>query len=308
MFAMIVIILIGVGSIFVALIIDLLQLSSQYSIVISEILFLVIPTAVYFLVTKLPVKKTLRLNALSFPAIMISFIIGILIFPMSLFLANLSQLFFHNYLQDAFVSMQSMPLLGFIGTIAVTPAICEELTMRGVLFSGYSKIDIKKAALMNGLFFGIIHLNLQQFFYAFVIGVIFTYMVHATKSLYSSMIAHFACNGISALISYFAMKSGVNNANAQVGNINSLSLDVKIIMLVILFIIFAACLVCVGFLIKSLYNISNIRTINDRIETNIEAADGTEAVSSERVFNWPVYVTFGVFIAFLILLQLASKI
>lgn len=311
LFAMIIIILMGGGSIFVAPIIKLLHLSPQYSIVFSEVLFLILPTIVYFFVTKLPVKKTLQLNGLSLPVIMIIFLIGILIYPMSLFLGNLSQLFFHNYLQDAFVSMQSMSLLGFIATIAVTPAICEEVTMRGVLFSGYFKIDIKKAALMNGLFFGIIHLNLQQFFYAFVIGIIFAYMVDATKSLYSSMIAHFTCNGVSALISYFAMRFILNSANGEINSITSLPLNVQIISLVLQFFVFAACLVCIIFLIKALYNISVQRMVNHAIDINSNAvseAVAVETASDERVFNWPVYVTIGIFAVFLVILQLGSRI
>lgn len=274
-------------------------------------MFLVVPTIIYFFITKLPVKKTLQPNGLSLPVIMIIFLIGILVYPMSLFLGNLSQLFFHNYLQDAFVSMQSMSLIGFIATIAVTPAICEELTMRGVLFSGYKKIDIKKAALMNGLFFGIIHLNLQQFFYAFVIGVIFTYMVDATKSLYSSMIAHFTCNGISALISYFAMRFILNSTNGKISNITSLPLNIQIISLILQFFIFAVCLACIILLIKALYNISDNRTFNRKIDINsntVSEAGAVEAVSGERVFNWPVYVTIGVFAAFLVLLQLGGRV
>lgn len=311
LFAMIIIILMGIGSILVAPIIKLLHLSSQYSIVFSEVLFLVVPTIIFFLVTKLPVKKTLQLNGLSLPVIMITFLIGILVYPMSLFLGNLSQLFFHNYLQDAFLSMKSMSLLGFIATIAVTPAICEELTMRGVLFSGYNKINIKKAALMNGLFFGIMHLNLQQFFYAFVIGVIFAYMVDATKSLYASMIAHFTCNGVSAIISYFAMKLILNSTTGKINNITSLPLNMQIISLVLQFFIFAACLICIIFLIKALYNISVQRTVNYATDINSNIVLETvevETASSERVFNWPVYVTIGVFAAFLVLLQLGNRV
>lgn len=311
LFAMIIIIVMGFGSLLITPIINLLQLPAQYSIVLSEMLFLFVPTIVYFMVTKLPVKETLKLNKLSFSAILITLLIGILVYPMSMFLGNLSQIFFHNYLQDAFTSMKSLSLLSFLGTMAVTPAIFEELTMRGVLFSGYSKIDIKKAALMNGLFFGIMHLNLQQFFYAFVIGVIFTYMVKATNSLFSSMIAHFACNGVSVIISYFVMKFMMSQTNGELSNINSLSSNVKIIVLVVQFFIFAVCLVSICFLIKLLFSISNNKSITNTIDINsntFSETDTVEIVSSERVLNWPVYITIAVFAAFLILLAITTKV
>ena len=50
------------------------------------------------------------------------------------------------------------------------------------------------AALMSGLLFGCFHLNINQALYAFVMGIVFAYMVEATGSLWSSVIAHFAVN------------------------------------------------------------------------------------------------------------------
>lgn len=314
LFAMIVVILMAFGSMIVAIAMNILQLPAEYSVIVTEVLFLVIPAIIFLISAKLPVKITLKLNALNFPAIMISLLIGILLYPMSLFLGTLAQLFFHNYLQDAVITMQSMPLWAFIVTIAVTPAICEELAMRGVVFSGYGKINMKKAALMNGFLFGILHMNFQQFFYAFLIGVILTYMVDATKSLYSSMIAHFACNGVSALITYFALKVIANNPGGEIENITSLPTAAIIISLIVQFIIFVVCLTAIIFLIKLLYSITRNRmkdvlvyVDSDRI-SGIEAVEPVEDLVKERVFNWPVYVTVVIFAIFIVLLEISNRL
>lgn len=314
LFAMIVIILMGFGSMLVGIAMSILQLPMEYSVIVTEVLFLVIPAIIYLIAAKLPVKKTLKLNTLSLPAIMICLLIGILLYPMSLFLGTLAQLFFHNYLQDAVLTMQSMPLWAFILTIAVTPAICEELAMRGVVFSGYGRINMKKAALMNGLLFGILHLNFQQFFYAFLIGVILAYMVDSTRSLYSSMLAHFACNGVSALISYFALKLMTSNPGGEIENITSLPTAAIIISLIVQFIIFAVCLTAIIFLIKLLYSITRNRmregvpALDSERISDMEEAVPVEEMARERVFNWPVYVTLAVFAIFTVLLEVSNRL
>lgn len=78
--------------------------------------------------------------------------------------------------------------------MAVMPAIFEELTYRGALYFEYEDFPIKKSAIVNGLFFGIMHLNLHQFFYAFVIGYLLTFIVHHMKSIIPAMIVHFFIN------------------------------------------------------------------------------------------------------------------
>ena len=53
---------------------------------------------------------------------------------------------------------------------------------------------------MSGLVFGLFHLNINQFCYAFVIGVVFAFLVEATGSIWSSVLAHFAINTYSITI------------------------------------------------------------------------------------------------------------
>ena len=48
--------------------------------------------------------------------------------------------------------------------------------------------------------FGVMHRNLNQFFYAAVLGVVFCILVEITGSIYASMAAHFAINGWNVLL------------------------------------------------------------------------------------------------------------
>lgn len=74
--------------------------------------------------------------------------------------------------------------------------------MRGVVFSNYRGVDIRIAAVVNGLFFGLFHLNFQQASYAFALGIVLTFIVYYTDSLPAAMLAHFTINLFSVALSY----------------------------------------------------------------------------------------------------------
>lgn len=59
---------------------------------------------------------------------------------------------------------------------------------------------------MDGLIFGIIHMNPNQFVYAFAMGTLFAYVVYITNSIFASMICHFLFNGTSTSLAYILLK------------------------------------------------------------------------------------------------------
>lgn len=93
------------------------------------------------------------------------------------------------------------PYLLLLFLISVMPAIGEELLFRGVLANVYlRKKGILKAALLSGLMFGAFHMNINQFLYATVLGIIFVFVLEGTGSLYASMLSHFVLNGQSVTL------------------------------------------------------------------------------------------------------------
>ena len=91
----------------------------------------------------------------------------------------------------------SAPYILLLAVMALLPAISEEITLRGVILSGYNNKNRYVAAAITGLFFGILHLDPQQFLYTAALGFIFALVVRITGSIYSSMIMHFIINGTS---------------------------------------------------------------------------------------------------------------
>ena len=170
----------------------------------SLILSFGVPFVVYALVAKerlpqmLPLKRLDRVNLLLVVAMSISVI------PLMMAVSAASAALFDNHAADFLHEMAMLPVLPVLVSIAVLPAVLEEFVFRGLILTNLKNLGIKKAALVSGLFFGFIHLDLQQMPYAFIMGVIFAYMVHYTQSIYASVLSHFILNASMVLLSYAA--------------------------------------------------------------------------------------------------------
>ncbi|MBU1239576.1 CPBP family intramembrane metalloprotease [Myxococcota bacterium] len=80
-------------------------------------------------------------------------------------------------------------------TIALWPALFEELTFRGLIFEKLSMVGTQREAIiLSSLLFSIIHLMPAVFISHFIIGLAFCNLRVTHKSLYPSMAAHFLYN------------------------------------------------------------------------------------------------------------------
>ena len=159
--------------------------------------------------TKRSLKKTLynfSYTKISFRVILISIALGVVVYFLNIFVAS----FFNAILSSmgyefassssGGVSIWSL-ILGLIFT-AILPAICEENLHRGMLLFGNSGLGMKNNIIVTGLMFGLLHMNIEQFFYATIIGIFLNFVLYITESIYPSMIIHFMNNGIGVLLSY----------------------------------------------------------------------------------------------------------
>ncbi|MDF2504966.1 type II CAAX endopeptidase family protein [Clostridium sp.] len=260
------------GSYLLKPVVVLFHLNLPSVLVTTQIVFLIVPIIIYLVVTKQSVAKTLRIRPLKIKDLVLVIITGFLIYPIASFLGLITNLVFHNNVNDVLGKMSSLPLMVMIIVIALTPAICEELTMRGVILSGYKKIGIHKAAIITGFLFGVLHLNPSQFLYTFVLGIILAYMVDATGSIFASMICHFIFNGINAIASWNSLKSGTK---AQ--DITALSPAMRNTALIIFLI---------ASIISVIIIISIIRTIKKRNRIYIEIREEQEEAMNSRDYNY----------------------
>lgn len=187
---------------------SLVSVSSGVSIVLNLLIqvgfMFCIPLFLYKMLRKKTTKevfKEFNCKKINFKAVLITLLIGFIVYFLNLAIASFFNIFIYGTGYDPSFGMSSAsetyPLINFIKDIIITailPGICEEFCHRGLLLNGYKQLDMKKAILLVGFLFGLMHLNIEQFFYASIIGMFLTFLVYVTGSIIPSMIVHFMNN------------------------------------------------------------------------------------------------------------------
>jgi len=129
-------------------------------------------------------------------------VLGISFFmlPFMMLIASITTIFTPNVAANFMEQTQAHSIWVMLLAIAVTPAVVEEVVFRGFIQAQYPGWPFWRVAVMNGLLFGLIHMNFSQFFYAFFMGIAFAYMVHITRSLWAAIISHFFMNGFNVVM------------------------------------------------------------------------------------------------------------
>lgn len=90
-------------------------------------------------------------------------------------------------------------------SVAVFPALLEEFFFRGAIMGGLMKYGKGFAVFTSALLFGLVHGNLVQMPFAFLVGLILGYAVILSGSVWTSVTIHFINNFLS-LVFDFAQK------------------------------------------------------------------------------------------------------
>ncbi len=193
------------------------ELDMVSNILLSEAM-LIVPTFFMLLFSKDKVKDVLSIRKIKWTTFF-----GVIAFTMAasplVTLVNLlSQLVVENTVttnSTQFLSLHPLLLIFFVGILA---PVCEEVVFRGAIFGGFKKEgNIFKAILASGLLFGLLHMNINQASYAFVIGILLGFLVEATGSIFSSILFHVLVNASNAIMMIFtnSMMSEELMASAQ---------------------------------------------------------------------------------------------
>lgn len=219
-----------------------------------------VPLVMYKVLRKKKTKevfKEFNIKKINFKAILITILIGFIVYFLNLAIASFFNIFIYGTGYDPSFGMSSAstsyPTINFIRDIIITailPGICEEFCHRGLLVNGYKQLDMKKTIILVGFLFGLMHLNIEQFFYASVIGMFLTFLVYVTGSIIPSMIVHFMNNFMGLYLTFASFhnlplgKFSEKLGNALV-NSDAILAFIAIIFVVILFLGLLAFLVYV---------------------------------------------------------------
>lgn len=171
-------------------------------LVISQ-LVIALPSMLYLIFVRKSYTVPLRLKRMKVSNILLCVLFFILIRPVLTFINTISLLYSNNTISlYMFAVGEEVSVIPALIVIAIMPAIFEESVYRGMFYNEYSKAKPLAAMLLSALLFALMHGNLNQFTYAFFMGIVFSLLIEATDSLLSTMVLHFLTNASSVILVY----------------------------------------------------------------------------------------------------------
>ena len=293
LYFLIVLVLSIVGPMFVTPVLYKIGLVPPLVLMVIHIIFFIVPAIIYIIVTKSNYKKVFSFKKPKGKDVFFSILIAALALPIMTFFSYTSSFFYTNDVALVLDQMRAYPLWLMILVVGVTPAITEEITIRGIALSGFEFKSKNVAAIMTGIMFGILHLNAHQFLYATAMGIILAYVVRATGSIFLSMLIHFLINSWN-LIQQRIVSQGITTEDLvhSMDSIKNIPMELKIGVF-FYYLIFA---IVAAFLISYL-----IRKMEQRnFDITLDELDVATRVSykEERVINAPFIISVIVFIVY----------
>ena len=250
---------------------DFLGSSADYilTIVIQVGLLFILTIFMFAGVNKAKLKDVFsfyKFKKINWKAILLSIAIGIVVYILNVLITTFFNAFLSafGYQFSSGSSMTSYPVwLLFVNLLmtAVLPGICEETAHRGMLLNGLTGLGQRKALIISSILFGLLHLNIEQVFYATLIGLLVGYITCITNSIYPAMIVHFMNNAMSVVMGF----SSYHKLGLEIGftYLNNWISSSPILALVFMVLLIVALLFLLKLLIKLLFKSTTYKRMSD---------------------------------------------
>ena len=201
--------MLSVALIFVLGYFGILENSYLSTFLIQGVVMFAMPVILYSLFVTKSAKQTFHdfgFKKISVKILLCSIGLGFVLFFVNGYVADIFYTILHilGFDNSINVSLNVTQTIGieFLLT-AIAPGICEEVLHRGLFMRGSAKQGYTRYGLLfSSLLFGLMHLNIQQFFYAMVLGGLMGIVVIVADSIYPAMIIHFMNNGLNIYFAY----------------------------------------------------------------------------------------------------------
>lgn len=162
-----------------------------------------IPAVIYFVVTKQNPISFCRFRRIRPGTILMTVLFTILCSPLTTLANSISLLFVDNTVLEMSGSVLELPFVVMLFIIGISGPFVEELGLRGVVFQGLrSRGNVWKAILLSAFLFAVMHMNINQAAYAFVIGIMLALLMEATDSIWTGVIMHMSINSFNVVLMY----------------------------------------------------------------------------------------------------------
>ncbi len=184
------------------------NIPTEAALAMGEILIL-IPTLLLTVFWGVDVRKTFRIKKVKLRTILLVIPLTYMLMPLVALCNAFTLLFTENVVEGITDAVLSLPIAVTFFILAVFGPFTEELAFRGAEYSGLAESGNRTGAiLLQGAMFGLMHMNLNQFVYAFVIGIAFGVLCEVTGSILPGFFAHLLINGSSTVSMYFLEDAG----------------------------------------------------------------------------------------------------
>ena len=162
-----------------------------------------IPAVLYFVLTKQNPITFCRFRSIKAGTILMTVLFTVLCSPLTTLANAISMLFVENTVLEMSGSVLELPFVVMLFIIGVSAPFVEELGLRGVVFQGLrSRGNVWKAVLLSAFLFAVMHMNINQAAYAFVIGIMLALLMEATDSIWTGFIMHMSINSFNVALMY----------------------------------------------------------------------------------------------------------
>ena len=249
-----------------------------YSLIIQIGILFLLPFVLYMTLIKIKPKEVFEhcnYFKISITVILISVVLGILSFIINVAVSTLFNgiLVFTGYKfptgggGEADYSIGNFFFQLFL--VAALPALCEEFLHRGIILQGTKHIGFGKSIIISSLLFALMHFNIQQTFYAFVVGLIMGFVAVVGKNIWPAIIIHFVNNACAVYLDFAAARGWLfGDFLSEFNNFLSKNNLVIIFIAVSFVMIVVVSLLCV--FIWLLYRQALVRKVNKAINKAYE--------------------------------------
>ncbi len=222
----------------------------------------------FALISKNKVKQVFKFygfRRINWKAILISIAIGLVVYFLNIFVSTFFNAFLSifGYSSSGGSTVTSYPTWLFFVNIlmtAILPAICEETAHRGLLLKGLSPLGQKRAIIISSVLFGLLHLNIEQMFYATLIGFLLGYISTICENIYPAMIIHFMNNFMSVFMNFSSVrKLGPEILFTYLNKWLQSNFILAILFMVVLSVLLFFLL---KFLVKLLFKVTTVKRVN----------------------------------------------
>ncbi len=152
------------------------------------------------------------------PTILFTLLYTVMLYPISILANSISMLFVKNRVLELSDQILQLPMWQMLLSIGIFGPFVEEIVFRGVMLHSYQRTGrITGSIILSAFLFGLMHMNFNQFFYGFLLGIMLALLVEATGSVLTSFIAHATFNSVEVLMMY-ASKDVLKDAQNYLNN------------------------------------------------------------------------------------------